>query len=1150
MENPEANPQAGQQGQDGQMQQVMQMVQQMLQQGAQPVEVAQKLLQEQMPPEAIMEVFTQMGMPPEEAQAAIQQAMQGGQQPQGQGEEQMEGQASNPQEEAIEGAPQGGQPSPEEMAMMQQQQQGAPPMPGMAQGGAAGMQAQADALTAQVQQMMQQGATPEQVQQQLVAAVKNGEIDEQVGAYVLQQLQGDQQQAPVARFGGNARALIQKALGGGMPEVDSTSNSYIQDRQAAFVKTIKKNALLNDFENEFPSLKKSAPKFTSGGPNAADYATAAEYQVAMYKYNNAETDKTKHLNIDDLASKWSAPIKDGASGKWVGGKFVADAEPSIAEGASGKWIGGKFVQDAATNTGANQSQYFNNTPEQQNFARLQASPFGQLLSNSGWDHGDMRVSSSGMPLTNDPNAKFTVTHGEAKKGIFGRRKVAFDLDWSTAGNTGNAPGSIPVAPGSAPGITEKKVGDQTLRFDKMGNPLSASKYNPNNFVSAEQAKKDDDLYAQYQADKTYDPMTGKFKDVQTDRTGVNDTGWTLNPKGAYSEKNPLGADDVKALQATMGVPETGVWDAGFTTALKTYQKSKGLPDDGTIGPKTGAALSNDYTSKGLSKITSANPNVGLANDYQNFTQFDANAKIKTATDAATSAASKAAIDKLVTDKQSVLTNADAAYAQKGRLYRAFHEKPSENAREYQAELDATKAEEERQRALDAANPYTGDEAVSTSSTNSTATFPSLTAKNQAITNTVIPVVDTKSTTTSVVNTPAEISTVNKTKDNEKDFETANGQTEVVNSNAAAVVETPGAVVKTEPVVEGAAGDAVYNDDEYGKHSSAWNEMPKNSPPEIAASEEYWNKFLLPQVDAKNKRETDALNTLKTKAQKDQSIVKGTPTADNEDGYFTADGKNVYYDKSTGKYREYAFGGPSDDVVQSAMHILKMALGGMTYKDNYDFLPKAIDGTGFIPMPDSELEDMDFGTPVDETLKPKTEAELQAEYEKGYNERIKLVDPKLAGDPIGPTSGKGKVKGKSKLKVSWGDAFAAANDGMERFGNWTDQMYRNTPDKNMAMNSAMNTTRTGMNDAGNFNQWGENEGGINRGDQINNMGNTYGSMDLPIMKGWNSEVIKSAMGGPMTFEYGGKVYDLGGAYDLTDADVLALEAAGIKLERNI
>jgi hypothetical protein len=64
-----------------------------------------------------------------------------------------------------------------------------------------------------------------------------------------------------------------------------------------------------------------------------------------------------------------------------------------------------------------------------------------------------------------------------------------------------------------------------------------------------------------------------------------------------------------------------------------------------------------------------------------------------------------------------------------------------------------------------------------------------------------------------------------------------------------------------------------------------------------------------------------------------------------------------------------------------------------------------------------------------------------------------------------------------------------------------------------------------------------------------MGNTYGAIDTPQFNGWNSEVIKSAMGGPMTFSHGGKVYDLGGAYDLTDADVAALEAAGIKLERN-
>ena len=97
----QGQPQEG--GQDQQMQQVMQFVQQALQQGAQPADVAAQLLQSQVPPEIIMQVFVQMGMPQEEAQRNIEQAMQGGgQQPQGPGEEGMEGAMSNPQEEAAE----------------------------------------------------------------------------------------------------------------------------------------------------------------------------------------------------------------------------------------------------------------------------------------------------------------------------------------------------------------------------------------------------------------------------------------------------------------------------------------------------------------------------------------------------------------------------------------------------------------------------------------------------------------------------------------------------------------------------------------------------------------------------------------------------------------------------------------------------------------------------------------------------------------------------------------------------------------------------------------------------------------------------------------------------------------------------------------
>jgi hypothetical protein len=341
------------------------------------------------------------------------------------------------------------------------------------------------------------------------------------------------------------------------------------------------------------------------------------------------------------------------------------------------------------------------------------------------------------------------------------------------------------------------------------------------------------------------------------------------------------------------------------------------------------------------------------------------------------------------------------------------------------------------------------------------------------------------------------------------------------------------------------GSIEYNDAEYSKHSSAWGAMPTNSPTEKKAANEYWDKFLLPQVDAKSKRESDALNVAKTKMQKEQSIVKGTPTEKNTDGLFNAEGKDVYYDPYEGKYKEYAFGGPSDNDIHNALQVLKMALGGMTYKNNYDFLPKAVDGTGMIPVeglatnPNSMV--WGTGTPTTDVAGNKIDPTLPASMQK--NDNI-TIDPNQAAK-----SGKGKVTGKSKLKVSWADGYEAASAGMEKFGNWTDQMHNNTPGKNMAMNSAMNTTRTGMNDQGNFNQWGENEGGINRGDQVNNMGNTYGAIDTPQFNGWNSEVIKSAMGGPMTFSHGGKVYDLGGAYDLTDADVAALEAAGIKLERN-
>jgi hypothetical protein len=192
MENPQAQMQGQgqpqQQGQDQQMQQVMQVVQQMVQQGMQPVEIAAQLLQ-QVPPEAIMQVFVQMGIPEEEAQASIQEAMEQGQQaqqPQGPGEEQLEGAASNPQEEAVEA------PMPAEQAQMAYGGRLPRRLAKRGEGGGNSEQ-EMQAVMGQVQQMMQGGADARQIMEQIQAAAQQGQISPEVAQAVMQELSGQMQ---------------------------------------------------------------------------------------------------------------------------------------------------------------------------------------------------------------------------------------------------------------------------------------------------------------------------------------------------------------------------------------------------------------------------------------------------------------------------------------------------------------------------------------------------------------------------------------------------------------------------------------------------------------------------------------------------------------------------------------------------------------------------------------------------------------------------------------------------------------------------------------------------------------------------------------------------------------------------------------------
>jgi hypothetical protein len=567
MENPQAMPNMDQQqqpqggGQDQQMQQIMAAVQDMLQQGAQPADVAAELLNSQVSPDVIMEVFVEMGMSEEEAQTTIQDAMNGGQQQQGAGEEMMEGQASNPQEEQMEGAPAGEQQlSPEDMAMMEQQ------------------------------------AAEQPSDEELAMA-----------------------------FGGPNYNLIEKAFGG-TAELNVNSDSYVQDRQANFINALKRNTMMNQATKEIYGQDPLKMKFGGDLPKAdlgdiGKYKSKDEYELAIYRYNADPNNKTK-LDFNTEIGKWKEP-----------------AQPTVVTGQEPRYnIVYNYAPPSAYGPSA-LSRVYNNSERGPRRVKIN----GKNVP-ANFNYSDLFDPGKGTGTVD--GRTWTATEAEdIRGGIFNRKSVGkrYKINWDTPATnatlTGNntVPGAVPGAvpgsvPGSVPGtqnVITKQVGNQTLRFDAMGNPLQASKYNPNNFITADQALEEEANLKKYNADiaaGNYDPATGKFSDIKTQRKGVNETLWGANSR-VHSEKNPqISEDEIKAIQNTLGIPETGKWDATMTSKISEYQKSKGLGVDGTIGDNTGKALAADYKSKDRT-IISANPNTGLSQQYQMFTQKNANDKM-------------------------------------------------------------------------------------------------------------------------------------------------------------------------------------------------------------------------------------------------------------------------------------------------------------------------------------------------------------------------------------------------------------------------------------------------------------------------------------------------------------------------------------------
>lgn len=247
----------------------------------------------------------------------------------------------------------GGQPSPEEMAMMEQQamQQQAAPQQGQPQQGGQDPMAQ---VMQMVQQMVQQGAKPmdvivellnQQVPPEAVAQVlvQMGMPQDQVVAAIQQVMQQGQQNGgepqmqseeeeqaegqasnpleesaeipdegehTMMKFGGQAKKLLKKAYGGKMSSKGTTTDVYrdpmdfVKDRQTNFSNAVKfntfnttaQNAIDQNMQAQFPSLK-------NGGKLAKFDITGEvkpETTTKKITYKDPRTGTTKEVTQEDI----------------------------------------------------------------------------------------------------------------------------------------------------------------------------------------------------------------------------------------------------------------------------------------------------------------------------------------------------------------------------------------------------------------------------------------------------------------------------------------------------------------------------------------------------------------------------------------------------------------------------------------------------------------------------------------------------------------------------------------------------------------------------------------------------------------------------------------------------------------------------------
>jgi ribosomal protein S16 len=431
--------------------QLMQQVQQMIEQGASKGDVAQQLMaavqEGQLDQESVMQVFQQLGI--------TEQDLQQVQQPQQPSEAQQQVMALG----GMPRFPNGGQPSPEEMAMMQQQQaqqQGAPQE--QQQGGGDQMQQ----VMQMVQQMVQQGAQPVDIVQALLqnqlppeaimqVLTQMGMEPEEAQATIQQVMQGGQQQPqqqqgpgeeqvegessnpeeeeeeqqelPQQAFGSQLKKLISNHSKSELTsEVDSDIHSAT--RNLKFANTLRKNAheaMLNE-AFDFPSLKNN-----SNSNSLPQAAWGDDLKALQDKYKD-DAEYKKYLDEQKAYTDWKT--NQGQQGQGQGQPGVNNIY---------------YVNDPRG--GGSQSTYQN------------PGAFSRLFNNSGWTSDRLGFDFSNLPLSNDPDAKYNVTAITPEKGILGRRKVRYDINWGTTPNDASTTGT--GATGTTPAV--EPLSDRQIR---------------------------------------------------------------------------------------------------------------------------------------------------------------------------------------------------------------------------------------------------------------------------------------------------------------------------------------------------------------------------------------------------------------------------------------------------------------------------------------------------------------------------------------------------------------------------------------------------------------------------------------------------------------------------------------------------------------